>query len=480
MSMNFLLKGLAFLAPLYLVACNTPALTANAPASEPTGVNILMLSIDDLNDWVGCLGGHPQARTPNIDRLAREAVLFTNAHSPAPSCNPCRTAVLTGVAPWRSGVYNNSPKWRDALPGVVTLPAHFRQNGYTCRGGGKFFHHFQNDVEGWDTYFPKVQYEFPEGSFAPKGLTYRYKPTRDNWYREFVWGPFLPEHNADEHSDQATVNHVVGLLDEIKSDEPFFMNCGIYRPHVPWYVPKKYFDAFPIELVQMPESVVDDRIDLPAKIKSRIGRDPYYAALEEADVHREATQAYLASVMYMDDMVGQVLDALDHSEHADNTIVVFWSDHGYHMGEKERYRKFSLWDDSTHVPVIIRLPESLRMKWGAGQACDEAISLQDLYPTLMELAGLEPPQKLDGQSLVPLLIDPSADRDAPAITVNDWNSAYAIRTEQWTYIKREDGEELYDRMTDPHQWHNLASDPQYRALMDGLAKHIPKEQAERL
>jgi arylsulfatase A-like enzyme len=476
--MNAFRLATACFAWVVLIGCHAASTPPPAAAQAGQRVNVLMISIDDLNDWVGCLGGHLQARTPNIDRLAREAMLFTNAHSPAPSCNPCRTAVLTGVAPWRSGVYNNGPKWREALPDVVTLPAHFRNHGYTCRGAGKFFHHYQNDVDGWDTYFPEVQMEFPEGSFAPAGLTYRYQPTRERWYREFVWGPFLPEHKADEHSDQATVNHVVGLLDDIRADDPFFMNCGIYRPHVPWYVPQKYFDAFPLELVQMPQSVVDDSVDLPRAIKNRVDRDPYFAALEAADVHREATQAYLASVMYMDDMVGQVLDALDKSVHADNTIVVFWSDHGYHMGEKNRYRKFSLWDDSTHVPVIIRLPESLRMKWGKGRACDEAISLQDLYPTLMELAGLDPPHELDGQSLVPLLIDPAADRAEPAITVNDWNTAYAVRTEQWTYIRRPDGEELYDRVADPHQWHNLASDPKHRLLMDRLAQEIPKEQAE--
>lgn len=463
---------------LPLAACQTTLTEHVSNQSEPKPINILMLSIDDLNDWVGCLGGHPQALTPNIDRLAREAVLFTNAHCPAPSCNPCRTAVLTGVAPWRSGVYNNSPKWREVLPDVVTLPAHFRNNGWVTRGGGKFFHHFQNDVDGWDTYFPKVQYEFPEGSFAPKELTYRYEPTNDRWYREFVWGPFLEQHNAEEHGDQATVNHIIGLLDEIDAETPFFMNCGIYRPHVPWYVPEEYFEAFPLELVQMPLSVVDDRVDLPASVDARIDREPYYAALEKAGVHREAVQAYLASVLYMDTMVGQVLDALDNSPHADNTVVVFWSDHGYHMGEKERYRKFSLWEDSTHVPLIIRLPPSLKMKWGAGEPCHEAVSLQDLYPTLVDLAGLEPPQTLDGQSLVPQLLDPTTERPEPAVTVNDWNSAYAIRTEQWTYIQHEDGEELYHRQNDKHQWHNLASDPQYRALMDRLANEIPSHQTE--
>jgi arylsulfatase A-like enzyme len=461
-------------AVLLLTACSSTNRTRQAPRD----LNVLMISIDDLNDWVGCLGGHPQALTPNVDRLARESVLFTNAHSPAPSCNPCRTAVLTGVAPWRSGVYNNPIKWREAMPDVVTLPAHFRQNGYTCRGGGKFFHHYQNDVDGWDTYFPEVQMEFPEGSFAPKGLTYRYKPTNDRWYREFVWGPFLEEHNEAEHSDQATVNHIIGLLDEIPADETFFMNCGIYRPHVPWYVPQKYFDAFPLELVQMPQSVVDDAEDLPATIRNRVRRDPYFAALEEAHVHREATQAYLASVLYMDAMVGQVLDALDKSEHADNTIVVFWSDHGYHMGEKQRYRKFSLWDDSTHVPLIIRLPPAMKMKWAKGERCDEAVSLQDIFPTLMELTGIKPMHELDGLSLVPQLIDASKAREAGAVTVNDWNTAYAVRTEQWTYIQRADGEELYDRQADPHQWHNLASDPAKRAVMDALAKQIPTEQAE--
>lgn len=449
------------------------------PTPQPyRDLNVLMISVDDLNDWVGVLGGHPQARTPNVDRLANESVLFTNAHSPAPSCNPCRTAVLTGIAPWRSGVYRNGQKWREAMPDVVTLPAHFRNNGYTCRGGGKFFHHFSNDVEGWDTYFPEIQNEFPEGSFAPKGLTYRYKPTTDRWYREFVWGPFLEQHNADEHSDQATVNHIIGLLDEIPADQKFFMNCGIYRPHVPWYVPKKYFDAFPLEQVQMPESVVDDTNDLPDRIRSRVKRDPYFKALDEAGVHREATQAYLASVLYMDAMAGQVLDALDKSDHEDDTIVVFWSDHGYHMGEKQRYRKFSLWDDSTHVPLIIRLPPALKMTWAKGQRCEEAVSLQDIFPTLMELTGMKPPHELDGLSLVPQLVDATTPRDQGAVTVNDWNTAYAVRTEKWTYIQREDGEELYDRHADPHQWFNRASDPALRNVMDQLAKQIPSSQAK--
>ena len=179
----------------------------------------------------------------------------------------------------------------------------------------------------------------------------------------------------------------------------------------------------------------------------------------------------------MDEMVGHVLKALYGSPHADNTIVVFWSDHGSHMGEKERYRKFSLWDDSTHVPVIIRLPPSLKMKWGVGRACHEAISLQDLYPTLMELANLQPPQRLAGTSLLPQLINPAQTRPEPVVTVNSWGTAYAVRTEAWTYIQHKDGEELYHRQRDPHQWHNLASDPQYRDLMDRLAGWIPQEQA---
>lgn len=229
---------------LAFMGCHATADGSGAASASSTEVDrpisVLMISIDDLNDWVGCLDGHPQARTPHVDRLAQQDVLFTNAHSPAPSCHPCRTAVLTGIAPWRSGVYNNAaPPWREVLPDVVTLPEAFRKNGWACRGGGKFFHHFQNDIRGWDSYFPKVQDEFPEGSFAPKGLTYRYTPTGKNWYREFVWGGFLPEHRAEEHGDQATVNHIVGLLDEMPSDKPFFMNCGIYRPHVPWYVPQE-------------------------------------------------------------------------------------------------------------------------------------------------------------------------------------------------------------------------------------------------
>jgi len=456
---------------LLLVGISAYAQTPNAKAPRP---NVLLISIDDLNDWVGFLKGHPQTITPNIDRLAGQGVVFSRTYCAAPSCNPSRTATLTGIAPWESGVYRNGQKWRQVLPDAVTLPQLFKNNGYYCAGGGKIFHHYQNDVASWHEYFPSITNGFPPNPRAPKKDQPKFEKW-DRYYGEFTWGPQADDIDDEKTGDYQSVQYVIEKLKSLKSDRPFFLNCGIYRPHVPWFVPRKYFEKFPLDKIKLPETRSDDLDDLPPKQKNRHLRDKYYNALDKNKLHGQAVQGYLASVNYMDAMVGLVLDALDKSPHKDNTIVVFWSDHGYHLSEKHWYRKFTLWDDSVHVPLIIRLPKSMSASsYANGQTCSRAVGLLDLYPTITALAGLKPPKEISGRSLVPLLQDPKKDWPHPVLTVRDWARNYSVRTEKWCYIKRPDGHELYDQQNDPHQFKNLASDPTHAATLARLQKHLPK------
>ncbi|XAL98102.1 sulfatase-like hydrolase/transferase [Phycisphaeraceae bacterium D3-23] len=360
-----------------------------------------------------------------------------------------------------------------ALPDAVTLPQRFRDGGYYTAGAGKIFHHYQNDAESWDAYFPSVQYEFPPGSFSPPGYDSGYGDWQGR-YTQFCWQQL--DQRDERSADYQNVAYVIGQLEALPTDRPFFLNCGIYRPHVPWFAPRKYFEPFPLDEVQLPASRADDRDDLPPSAVQWLNRGRYYAALEETGKHREAVQGYLASVHYMDAMVGVLLDALDASPHADNTIVVFWSDHGFHLGEKQWYRKYTLWDDACHVPLIIRLPTTMRAGSAQPGVCEKSVSLLDLYPTLCELAGVESGAEPDGNSLVPLLHGDDTPGGRAAVTVNDWNTAYAVRSDGWCYIQRVDGEELY-APDDPHQFDNLADDPQHAGRIARLRSYIPAQPA---
>jgi arylsulfatase A-like enzyme len=449
----------------------------SAVAADGKQPNVLFIVVDDLNDWIGALGGHPQARTPNIDRLAKRGTLFTRAYCPAPACLPSRAATMTGVAPYRSGCYVNSATqtWQlILLPKADTLPAHLRANGYETAGAGKIFHHYQNHPGSWDDFWPSKNLQFPPVHRpAKKDLPTFEKASRSKrWYMEFNWGPL--DKTVEQTGDWMSMKFVSQKLQE-KRDKPFFLACGIYRPHVPWFVPRKYFDMFPLDKIQLPPSKLDDYNDIP-KGAPRRGPGIYHKVLEANGYHHQAVQGYLASIAYADDLIGRLLKNLAKSEHADNTIVVLWGDHGWHLGEKLTYRKFTLWEEACRVPMIVALPKSMQADYRQGINCSRPVNLMDLYPTLLELTGVKKPrQKMDGHSLVPLLKNPEADWKHGSITSNGFKND-SIRTERWRFTRYpNDAEELYDHDTDPYEWKNLAGDPAYKTIAATLRKQLPQD-----
>jgi arylsulfatase A-like enzyme len=454
------------------IGCTAPPPVSEEPVDRP---NILFIAVDDLNDWIGPLGGHPQARTPNLDRLASQGVNFTRAYCTSPGCNPSRTSILTGLHTTSSGMYSNYQVWREVLPDVETLPRYFSNHGYWSAGAGKIFHNNMPDPQSWDDYFPSKEKHMPEYHRPnPDGTVNM--PAFENMYGAFDWSPI--DLSVEETGDYSSVKWVMDQL-EREHDRPFFLACGIYRPHLPWYVPQEYFDMFPLESVQLPrllENDLDDLGDRAREIAYRGGG--YHEHVLRAGQWKRAVQGYLASIAFADTLVGTLMDALDASAYADNTVVVLWSDHGWQLGEKEHWRKFALWDNVAHSVLMFRVPEGtpgLPAGTSTGGHADRTVSLLDIFPTLLELSGLPPKKGTDGHSLVPLLENPDAEWDYPAITTYDF-AEYSVRTEDWRYIRYiDDSEELYDHRNDPEEWTNLAGDPKYDAIKEELAAHIPKD-----
>jgi len=443
-----------------LLACFAMPFAATVTAAEPAAPpNVLFISLDDLNDWVGCLGGHPQTKTPNIDRLAKSGVLFTNAHCAAPSCNPSRSAIFTGVPPYRSGIYRNEQKLRDVLPDAVLLPRHFANQGYWSAGSGKLLHYII-DPSSWDDYFPAKETDNPfPRTYDPPQRPINL-PVGGPWqYVETDWAA-LKVSDEKLGGDWLVTKWMAEQLGR-KHAKPFFLGCGIYRPHEPWFVPAKYFEPFPLEsIVPGPGYTEGDLDDVPPA-GQKLARNRYFEHIQKQGLWKQGIQAYLASVHYADAMVGRVLDALEKGPHRDNTIVILWSDHGWHLGEKEHWQKYTGWQLCTRVPLIVRVPAGapgLPAGTQAGDLCDRPVCLTDLFATLTDLCGLPASSNKDASthSLVPLLRDPAAAWPHAAITQLQKPDAYAISTDHWRYIHYENGEEeLYDTAADPHERANL-------------------------
>jgi arylsulfatase A-like enzyme len=434
--------------------------TSTAAGTNLSKTNVLFIAMDDLNDWIGCLGGHPQSITPNLDRLAARGTLFTNAHCPAPACNPCRSAIFTGRAPNRSGMYDNRQKMREVMPDAVLLPQYFRQNGYRAAGSGKMLHYFI-DARSWDEYFPDASEEnpLPETHYPqnrPVNL-----PRGGPWqYVETDWAA-LNVNDEEFGGDWSVAKYVSEQLQQ-DHERPFFLACGLYRPHEPWFVPKKYFDPFPLDGIQLPPGYrADDLDDVPAA-GVRVARNRYFAHIQEQGRWKQGIQGYLASIHFADAMLGRVLQSLEKGPHANNTVVVLWSDHGWQLGEKEHWQKYTPWRAVTRVPLIIRVPKGtssvLPMGTKPGTECGAPVNLLSLYPTLLELCDLDPKEENDGPSLVPLLKDPLSNQwPHHSVTFLSKPGSFAISGHRHRYIHYADGsEELYDIPSDPHEWTNLA------------------------
>lgn len=438
--------------------------------------NVLFIAVDDLNDWVGKLGGHPQARTPNMDLLSSRGLLFTKAYCSAPSCNASRSSVLMGMRPSTTGIYINSHDWRQAsiLKNAVTLPRHFKNSGYLTMGAGKLFHAHTffdrknlegySDPDAWNTYFPSKTQQMPE-EVVPE--TWPVNSSKKFYRGHFDWAS-LQISNLDM-ADAKVVDWASKQLAKTHK-KPLFLSVGIYRPHVPWYVPKKYFDRFPINEIQLPKHLSNDLGDIPVAGKAMAKRH-WHKWINENNQWEKAVQAYLASLAFADDMVGNLIKALDKGPLAKNTIIILWGDHGYHLGEKESWEKFALWEDTTHVPLIIVDPRRTK----SGTQCESPVSLLDLYPTLIELCGLRlPPQKLEGRSLVNSLIRP-LEKTGRVVITTQGRGNHAVRSSRYRYIRYADGsEELYDHKTDSHEWNNLSLDPGLVKVKSELMDYLPK------
>jgi arylsulfatase A-like enzyme len=432
-------------------------------SAETTRPNVLFIAIDDLNDWIGVLGGHPQARTPNIDKLAERGVLFSNCHCAAPACNPSRAALMTGIRPSTSGVYHNPQPWRQAMPTAVTLSQHFMQHGYVALGAGKIYHGSYPDPASWDEYYPTKNKTRPNDPSPPNRPLNGIPKTA-----HFDWGPVAVE--DEEMADHQVVDWVIDQLGETHS-KPFFLACGIYRPHLPWYVPPKYFEQFPLSEIQLPTTLATDLEDIPPhgrKVAKPAG--DHRKVLQYGQWER-AVQGYLASIAFADAQVGRLTAALDASQHAKNTIVVLWTDHGWHLGEKQHWRKFALWERATKTPLIFVVPGLTESR----QRCDRPVNLLDIYPTLVDVCNLPPRGELEGVSLKPLLADVNEEWQRPSITTHGKNN-HAVRSDRYRYIRYEDGtEELYDHQTDPHEWKNLAADSAMADVKSKLAAWLPSK-----
>ncbi len=460
--------------------------------------NVLFISVDDLNNWIEPLGGHPQAKTPNLRRFAKQTVNFTNAYCASPSCNPSRTALMTGKHPHVTGLYTNPQIWRHVLPDEVTLPEYFKSAGYWVGGAGKIFHNNMPDPRSWDDYFPSKIRHMPEYYLPaqdstsnvkyfkktdneireddPKGVTFN-MPVFERMYIAFDFEalPF----DTGQTGDYSSVKWVSDQLKK-KQNKPFFLACGLYRPHLPWYVPKEFYQKFPLDQVQLPKVYEDDWADLP-KAAQRTARGIYHKHVTEAGLWKKAVQGYLASINYADHLVGMLLKTLEESEYADNTIVVIYSDHGWQLGEKRHWRKFALWENVINSVLMIKVPKGTRgLPSGSqnGINCDRNVSLVDIFPTLTELCGLNPKEGITGNNLIPLLRDPSANWDAPVIT-SLGDKHYSIIKDQWHYINY-DGteEELYNLKEDPEEWYNLAGEASHEYMKQQLREIIPEKRHE--
>jgi len=444
------------LAALALILAAAPG-AAQTSARRP---NVLLIMADDLNDDMGTYG-HPMVKTPNLDRLAARGVRFDRAYTQFPLCSPSRASLMTGLRPDTTRIYDLTTDFRTILPDVVTLPQLFQRNGYVSVRVGKIYHYGNpgqigtsglDDPKSWDAVV------------NPRGIDKDEEKVLTNLTPDRGLGSSLSFYASpasdEEHTDGKVAAETIALLEKHR-DRPFFIGAGFYRPHCPYIAPKKYFDMYPLDRITAPTWSEADVKSVPAP--AFFTRPPNWG-VDERGV-RQARQAYFASISFLDANVGRLLDALDRLKLTDNTIVIFMSDHGYLLGERGQWMKQMLFERSARAPLIVSAP-GVSAK---GRASQRIVEFVDLYPTVAALANLTPPAGLHGRSLVPLLRNPSAQWDFPALTQVQRGPAagptfqgYSIRTERWRYMEWEDGKrgrELYDERADPDELRNLAEDP---------------------
>ena len=456
------LRRIAMLAAVVVAGAVTPALAQQTPPARRT--NVLLIMADDLNNDMGTFG-HPMVKTPHLDRLAARGVRFDRAYNQFPLCSPSRVSMMTGLRPDTTRIYELQTHFRTTIPDVVTLPQAFKRNGYVAARVGKIYHYGNpgqigtsglDDPASWDTFVNPRGIDKDEESVLTNLL-----PNRGLGSTLAFYASPAPD---EEHTDGKVASETIALLEKHKG-EPFFIAAGFYRPHCPYIAPKKYFDMYPLDRISLPRFTPEQIAELPQP--ALWTRPPNWDVPE--DGLRKSIQAYYASISFLDAQVGRLLDALERLKLADNTIVVFVSDHGYHLGELGQWMKMSLFERSAKNPLIVAGPGVRR------GVSTRIVELVDLYPTLAQMAGVAPPAGLHGASLVPLLKNPRATWTRPAFTqVTRGNMekagfmGYSVRTERWRYIEWEEGKrgmQLYDETADPQELKNLAADPKHAAVV---------------
>ena len=449
-------KRFVVLSIAMIIFASSPVLAADAKK-----LNVLFIAVDDMNCDLGCYGDK-QVKSPNIDRLAAQGVRFDRAYCQFPLCSPSRSSLMTGLRPDTTRVFDLSYHFRQGLPDVVTLPQMFMKSGYYVARVGKMYHYGNPGDIGTNSLDDKASWM---ERFNPAGRDHtslevdviNYTPTRKNLGSAMA---FLADQKGtdQEHTDGKVADETIKLMEKHK-DGPFFIGCGFYKPHCPWITPSKYFDLYSMDSISIPQVSEETRTGVPPEAFHSTQPWPNFGVT--TDQARESKRAYFAAISFVDAQIGRVLDAVDRLGLRENTIIVFWSDHGYHLGEHGLFFKQSCFEEAARVPVIIATPGTKN----AGKTSTQLVELLDLYPTLAELTGATPPKDLEGRSLRPLLDDPQASWDHPAFTQVERPGnvpGHSVRTPQWRYTEWDMGEkgaELYDEASDPHELHNLANDP---------------------
>lgn len=458
------MKKRKMLQPMTLGLALMAAAPLSAQAQKP--MNVLFISADDMNNDLGYYG-HPIVTSPNIDRLASQGVAFSHAYCQFPLCSPSRSSVMTGLRPDASRVFDLQYHFRQDLPDLVTLPQLFMKNGYYVARVGKIYHYGNpgdigtNGLDDRASWMERIN---------PAGLdktdleldVINYTPERKSLGAAMAYYSD-PKGSDGQHTDGKVVAEAINLLKKNK-DKPFFLAVGFYRPHCPWITPSKYFDAYRMDQMKLPPINENVRVSYPDYSLASTKPWPYMGLNEQQA--RECKLAYYASISFVDAQLGQLLDAVRSLGLADNTIIVFWSDHGYHLGEHGLWFKQSLFEESAKVPLIISVPG----KKSSGKICARTVELVDLYPTLAELTGLNIPSHVEGNSLAPLIENPSKKWNHPAYTQVQRGAVpgHSVRTEKWRYTEwgfGKEGAELYDKLKDPQELINLAANPKYSKVV---------------
>jgi len=444
--------------------------------------NVLFIAVDDLNDWVGCLGGNAQAITPNLDRFAKQqAMVMNKAYCPSTVCCPSRSSILTGKRPSTTGIYGNTQDLKNApkAKDVVTLPEYFGKNGYHTLSTGKIFHKHPTasgmDEGQW------AFHEFDPGGGGNKGMLWEESPSsvlgeKDQEKGEekevAKWGACKAA--VEDTKDYVACQWAANQLNRDFDDKPFFMALGISKPHLPWFVPQQFFDLYPLDQIKPVEIFRDDLDDIVDDkgrriFKSSIG---FFEGIDKANLHKQAQRAYLANISYVDHCLGMLFDALQKSKYADNTIIMLWGDHGWHLSEKMKYGKTDLWEESDRVPFIVRVPGMTP----ADFKCDGVVNLLDMYPTLVELCGLPPNSENEGRSFASLMKDPKMEWNHPTLTTYQFSN-HSLTDGRYRYTwyggKANGAEELYDHSTDPLEHKNLAANPGSKEIMAKFKTFLP-------